>query len=62
MHNIGEGKISCRPPLLVGDSNNSKEVYFMVVYVLNKNNKPLMPCKPQRARKLIKEKKAKIVN
>lgn len=34
----------------------------MVVYVLNKNNKPLMPCKPQRARKLIKEKKAKVVN
>lgn len=34
----------------------------MVVYVLNKNNKPLMPCKPQRARKLIKEKKAKVVS
>ena len=34
----------------------------MIVYVLNKNNKPLMPCKPQRARKLIKEKKAKVVN
>src|SRR5699024_1283737 len=40
----------------------SKEVHFMVVYVLNKNNKPLMPCRPQRARKLIKEKKAKVVN
>ena len=34
----------------------------MVVYVLNKNNKPLMPCRPQRARKLIKEKKAKVVS
>ena len=34
----------------------------MIVYVLNKNGKPLMPCKPQRARKLIKEKKAKVIN
>lgn len=34
----------------------------MIVYVLNKNNKPLMPCKPQRARKLIKDKKAKIID
>ena len=34
----------------------------MLVYVLNKNDKPLMPCKPQRARKLIKEKKAKAVS
>ena len=34
----------------------------MVVYILNKHNKPLMPCKPQRARKLIKEKKAKVVS
>ena len=34
----------------------------MVVYILNKNNKPLMPCRPQRARKLIKEKKAKVVS
>ena len=34
----------------------------MLVYVLNKHNKPLMPCKPQRARKLIKEKKAKVIS
>ena len=34
----------------------------MVVYILNKDNKPLMPCRPQRARKLIKEKKAKVVS
>lgn len=34
----------------------------MIVYVLNKHNKPLMPCKPQRARKLIKEKKAKVIS
>ena len=34
----------------------------MIVYILNKNNKPLMPCKPQRARKLIKEKKAKVIS
>lgn len=33
----------------------------MLVYVLNKHGTPLMPCKPQRARKLLKEKKAKVV-
>ena len=34
----------------------------MFVYVLNKNGKALMPCKPQKARKLLKEKKAKVIN
>ncbi|WP_252177827.1 RNA-guided endonuclease IscB [Endozoicomonas sp. 4G] len=34
----------------------------MLVYVLNKNGEPLMPCKPQRARKLLKESKAKVVS
>jgi hypothetical protein len=33
----------------------------MLVFILNKQGKPLMPCKPQKARKLLKEKKAKIV-
>ena len=33
----------------------------MLVYVLNKHGKPLMPCKPQRARKLLKAWKAKVV-
>lgn len=33
----------------------------MLVYVLNKKGKPLMPCSPRKARKLLKEKKAKIV-
>lgn len=33
----------------------------MLVYVLNKDSKPLMPCKPSKARKLLKENKAKIV-
>ena len=32
----------------------------MLVYVLNKNGKPLMPCKPQKARKLLKDGKAKV--
>ena len=32
------------------------------VYVKNKNGKPLMPCKPAKARKLLKEEKAKVVN
>jgi len=34
----------------------------MNVYVRNKNGKPLMPCKPAKARKLLREEKAKVVN
>ena len=33
----------------------------MLVYVLNKHGKPLMPCKPSKARKLLKQGKAKVV-
>lgn len=33
----------------------------MVVYVLNKYGKPLMPCKPRKARLLLKQGKAKVV-
>ena len=33
----------------------------MLVFVINKQGKPLMPCKPSKARKLLKENKAKIV-
>lgn len=34
----------------------------MFVYVLNKHGKPLMPCKPRKARVLLKNGKAKVVN
>ena len=34
----------------------------MFVYILNKNDKALMPCKPRKARLLLKEGKAKVVN
>lgn len=34
----------------------------MFVYVLNKHGKPLMPCKPRKARILLRDKKAKVVN
>lgn len=34
----------------------------MFVYVLNKNGEALMPCKPQKARKLLKNNKAKVIN
>lgn len=34
----------------------------MLVYVINNQGRPLMPCKPQQARKLLKGKKAKIIN
>lgn len=33
----------------------------MLVYVLNKHGEPLMPCKPQKARKLLEEGKARVV-
>lgn len=33
-----------------------------MVYVLNINKEPLMPCTKAKARKLLKENKAKIVN
>jgi len=33
----------------------------MNVYVINKNGKPLMPCKPAKARKLLRDEKAKVV-
>jgi len=34
----------------------------MLVYVINKNGNKLMPCKPAKARKLLRDGKAKIVN
>lgn len=34
----------------------------MFVYILNKKGEALMPCKPQKARKLLKNNKAKVVN
>lgn len=34
----------------------------MFIYVLNMHGEPLMPCKPRKARILLKEKKAKVVN
>lgn len=34
----------------------------MLVFVINQHGEALMPCKPSKARKLIKEKKAKIVS
>lgn len=34
----------------------------MIVYVINKHGKPLMPTKPSKARKLLKNKKAKIIS
>lgn len=34
----------------------------MLVFVLNKQNQPLMPCKPQKARRLLQDSKAKVVS
>ena len=33
----------------------------MFVYIINREGQPLMPCKPQKARKLLKEGKATVV-
>jgi len=33
----------------------------MLVYILNKQGKPLMPCKPTKAKHLLKEKKARVI-
>ncbi|GAB6156066.1 hypothetical protein JCM17380_48180 [Desulfosporosinus burensis] len=33
----------------------------MLTYVLNQNGKPLMPCKSSKARRLLKQSKAKVV-
>jgi len=33
----------------------------MLVFVINKENRPLMPCRPSKARKLLKERKAKVI-
>ncbi|MEA1975273.1 MAG: RRXRR domain-containing protein, partial [Bacillota bacterium] len=33
----------------------------MRVFVKNKNNKNLMPCRPSKARKLLKQDKAEII-
>lgn len=34
----------------------------MLVYVLNKHGQPLMPCKPQKARRLLQQEKAKVIH
>ena len=34
----------------------------MLVYVINQNGNPLMPCKPSKARKLLRDDKAKVVH
>lgn len=34
----------------------------MLVYVISREGRPIMPCKPQRARKLLNQKKAEIVD
>ena len=42
---------------LLGNRRNT-----ILVFVLNKHGTPLMPCNPQKARKLIEQDKAKIIN
>jgi len=44
-----------------GVNYSQKEVNLMLVYVLNKEGNPLMPCKPSKVRKLLNSGKAKII-
>lgn len=43
------------------DTKLRKEVDAIFVYVINKHGQPLMLCKPQKARKLLKQRKAKVI-
>ena len=43
------------------DTHNSKEKYAMFLFVPNKNGEPLMPCKPQKAKVLLKRGDAKVI-
>lgn len=43
------------------DTKLRKEVGFILVYVINKYGKPLMPCNPRKARILLKKGKAKVI-
>lgn len=38
-----------------------KEVYVLFVYVRNKHDEPVMPCSPRKARRLLQERKAKVI-
>ena len=44
------------------NTHNSKEKHSLLVFVLNRNGDPIMPCKPQKARKLLAGGKAKVVS
>lgn len=54
----------CRKPYQLWRrvTNSKRREYVMLVFVLNKHGEPLMPCKPRKARLLVKEGKAKIIN
>ncbi|WP_231585498.1 RNA-guided endonuclease IscB [Methanosarcina sp. WWM596] len=43
------------------DTHNSSDEDYMLVFVINQNKKPLMPCKPSKARNLLQAGKAKVV-
>ena len=43
------------------DQRQHTDGHNVIVYVLNKNGKPLMPCKPAKARHLLEQNKAKVV-
>jgi hypothetical protein len=46
----------------MGNLLHLKEVCLLLAYVLNKYDKALMPCKTSKARRLLKDNKAKVVN
>ena len=44
------------------NTHYSKEIHYMIVYVLNHKGLPLMPCSPRKARILLRDEKAKVVS
>ncbi len=47
---------------LTGKRTPGQNLRVSVVYVLNKRRKPLMPCSPRKARILLRQKKAEVIN
>ena len=45
-----------------GNNSRNGRKYIMLVYVLNKDGKPLMPCHPAVARILLKENNAEVAS
>ena len=61
---VEDGELDVKSLCNISEENLTQEQgeHYLLVFVLNKYGKPLMPCKPQRAKRLLKEGKATVVN